>query len=109
MNRIAIWEIWGQRNCSERRKIVVAIHAPEPDPKSSHGDYRTLVEIDGITKSRYGYGVNSIQSLVLAMQLLRIHVESALGDGWIFFFNSDDTEPFDLLHSISITPGTTDP
>ncbi len=62
--------------------------------------------MDGITTSRYGHGVNSMQSLVLAMQLLHIHVEHAIRDGWQFYFDADDTEPFDLLHSISLRPGT---
>lgn len=108
MNRIATWELWGELNRSERRKIVIAIHAPEPDPESRHGDYRTLVEMQGITKSKYGYGFNSMQSLVIAMQLLRIHLESALHDGWQYYFDADDTDPFDLLHSISTDPGSTD-
>ena len=107
MNRIASWELWGQHHHSQRRAVVIAIHAPEPDPKSPHGDYRTLVDLDGITKSRYGRGVNSMQSLVLAMQLLRVQIEVALTDGWQFYFNSDDMEPFDLLHCMSIQLGTT--
>lgn len=101
MNRIATWELWGQENSSPRRAIRVAVHAPEPDPKSQHGDFRTLIEIDGVSKSRYGYGVNSMQSLVLAMQLLKIHVEQAIAVGWQFYFDETDDEPFDLLHSLS--------
>ena len=108
MNRIASWKLWGQRNRSQRRPIVVAVHTPEPDPNSPHGDYRTLVEIDGVTKSRYGHGVNSMQSLVLAMQLLHIHVEHAVRDGWLFYFDENDAEPFDLLHSISSRPGSSE-
>jgi len=114
MNRIATWELWGQENSSPRRAIFVAVHAPEPDPKSQHGDFRTLVEIDGVSKSRYGYGVNSMQSLVLAMQLLKIHVGRAIDVGWRFYFDENDDEPIDLLHSLSShlpssdVPGTND-
>jgi len=101
MNRIATLELWGQENNSPRRAILVAVHAPEPDPKSQHGDFRTLVELDGVSKSRYGYGVSSMQSLVLAMQLLKIHVEKAIAVGWQFYFDESDDEPFDLLHWLS--------
>ena len=102
MTSIATWELWGEQKQSPRRAVAIAIHAPEPDLKSEHGDYRTLVEMNGITKSRYGYGVNSMQSLVFGMQLLHIHAENAIRDGWQFDFGADDTEPFDLLHSISL-------
>ena len=106
MTPIAIWELWGQQKRLPRRVVVVAIHAPEHDPKSEHGDYRTLVEMDGISKSRYGYGVNSMQSLVLGMQLLHIDIENAIKEGWQFYFGADDTEPFDLLNSLSVRRGT---
>jgi len=61
----------------------------------------SLGELDGVSKSRYGYGVNSMQSLVLAMQLLKIHIEQAIAVGWLFYFDENDDEPFDLLHSLS--------
>ncbi|SMP71222.1 hypothetical protein SAMN06265222_1141 [Neorhodopirellula lusitana] len=64
--------------------------------------------MDGITKPRYGHGVNSMQSLVLAMRLLHIHIENAIRCGWQFYFDADDTEPFDLLHSISLRSETND-
>lgn len=102
MTPIATWELWAERKQSPRRAVMIAIHMPEPDPKSEHGDFRTLVEMDGITKSRYGHGVNSMQSLVLAMQLLQIHIEHAIREGWQFYFDADDTEPFNLLHSVSL-------
>ena len=102
MNRIATWKLWAQKNGTPRVLILVAVHAPEPDPKSPDGDYTTLVEIDGLTKSRFGHCVNSMQSLVLAMQLLRVQVELALSEGWLFHFAESDNEPFDLLNAISV-------
>ena len=104
MNRIATWELWAQKNGTPRVAILVAVHVPEPDPKSPHGDYRTLVEIDGVTKSRFGYGVSSMQSLAQAMQTLHVGVELALNEGWLFYFDESDNKPFDLLHAISLRP-----
>ena len=108
MNRIATWELWGEREGSQRRKLLISIHAPEPDPKSAHGDYRTLVEMDGLSTSRFAHGVNSMQSLMIATQLLRIELEEAIWIGWRFFFDAGDTEPFDLLQSIPIRAGKHD-
>ena len=101
MNRIATWKLWGQENNLPRRTILVVVHASELDPKSQHGDFRTLVEMDGVSKSRYGHGVNSMQSLVQAMQILKIHFEQAIAVGWQFYFDENDDEPFDRLHLLS--------
>ena len=104
MNPIAEWNLLGSKNGASLAPVCVALHQPEPDPKSPHGDFRTLVEISGIAKSEYVFGVNSMQSLVLALRVLQIQVELALDDGWIFFFDENHTEPFNLLEAI--TPAT---
>ena len=108
MNRIATWKLWGELNGSQRTPVLVVVHTPELDPTSPHGDYRTLVEINGVTEARYGHGVNSLQSLVLAMQLLYVQLEYALRIGWLFYFDEHDTDPFDLLHSLTTRPGIAD-
>ncbi|MEM9368377.1 MAG: hypothetical protein AAGD07_20475 [Planctomycetota bacterium] len=102
---VATWQLWATQDGAPRSLISVAIYLPEIDPKSKQGDYRTLVEIDAIGLRQYSYGANSLQSLVLAMQLLQVRVDHAVRTGRTFYFDEQDTEPFDLLHSLSTRPG----
>ena len=101
MNRIAQWNVCASKRGDARRAVCVALHCPERDPKSEHGDYRTYAELDGIGKSKHIMGVNSMQSLVLAMRFLHLQIECAIHDGWIFFFDETDDEAFDLLDAVS--------
>ncbi|MDB2687742.1 hypothetical protein N9Y42_11085 [Mariniblastus sp.] len=107
MSRIAEWNVYGSKNDAPLVQLCVAIHAPELDPDSKHDDCRTMVELCGLSESRYIFGVNSMQSLVLAMRVLHIEIEVALNDGWIFFFGDDHSQAFDLLAAVTpIEPST---
>ena len=101
MNPIAQWKLYASKNDGPRREVCATVHHPEVDPKSKHGDFRTCVHLDGISKPRYRMGVNSMQSLVLGVAFLRLQIECALVDGWVFFFNENDNEPFDFLSGIT--------
>ena len=101
MNIIAQWNVYASKKGGPRQEVCAKLHRPEVDPKSKHGDFRTLAHLDGISKCRHKMGVNSMQSLVLGISMLQLQVECAMADGWIFFFDETATEPFDLLGAIT--------
>lgn len=53
------------------KKITVSVSAPEPDPLP-RGDYRVLLTIKGFGKTytKYHYGVDPIQALLLALRII---------------------------------------
>ena len=101
MKPIAQWKVYASKNGGPRREVCATVHHPEFDPKSKNSDFRTCVHLDGIFKPRYRVGVNSMQSLVLGISFLRLEIECALHDGWVFFFDETDNEPFDLLNAFA--------
>jgi hypothetical protein len=50
---------------SQSRDVVVRISVPEPDPEQG-GDFRVLVEIDGLDEpySHYFHGVDDLQAFL---------------------------------------------
>ena len=53
-----------------RSEVTVRIFRPEPDPDESTYRCRFLVEWPSKTKNHYAYGVDAIQALLLALQML---------------------------------------
>ena len=104
MTVIATWDLYASRNSEDRIAIEASVYLPELDPRSSNDNYRTKIEITGILGPKYVCGVNSMQSLVLAMRLLRFHVEMASEANWKFYFDSESTDQFDLADAILPEP-----
>ena len=60
-----------------RRKIVVSIGLPRPDPLSKHGDWECAFLIQGVGKSKVQktFGVDSLQALMMAIEGVRVGLE----------------------------------
>ena len=56
MNRIAQWDVYASKRGDARRAVCVALHCPERDPKSEHGDYRTYAEV----QAHYGCQLDAV-------------------------------------------------
>jgi hypothetical protein len=60
-----------------RRKIVVSIGLPRPDPLSKHGDWECAFLIQGVGRSKVQktFGVDSLQALMIAIEGVRVGLE----------------------------------
>lgn len=94
--RLATSEYIAKNTAGDSVSLRLSLYAPEPDPKSEQGDYRCKVEIQGISFEKYAYGVDSLQALCLAVETLRLTIESLISDGWSFYFPTHLDEPFDF-------------
>ena len=67
------------------RAVTVEIHAPEPDPDSSHGDWRCPFRLHGaLDVTGAGYGVDALQALIHATQAARKAIDdSGLSLTWM--------------------------
>lgn len=61
----------------DMKRITVIVETPEPDPESRNGDWRCAFRISGLGQARkqYAYGIDSFQSLQLAMVWIRHYLE----------------------------------
>ncbi|WP_144059041.1 hypothetical protein [Rhodopirellula sp. SWK7] len=98
MPRIAEMTLDTARPGSERRSVCIALSLPEIDPKDSSGStYRTLLEFGDFYKPMYIHGDGSLQSLGLALSMLRNLLEIHADGGWVLYYSgTDDTASPDL-------------
>ncbi len=83
------------RNADEAtRGIRIRILSPEPDPLSENGDFRCWVELTGFSESRFVYGMDSLQSLCLAIEYVRKELDQFAGDGWSFSVRNRTRNPW---------------
>ena len=68
---------------------------PERDPLPG-GGYRCLVTIRGLGRKRYVYGVDSLQSLMLATVYVNIEINVLSGQGYRFFMSKSGSDALDM-------------
>ena len=95
------WDIIAERRLDIRRNggtrpVAVRIARPQRDPLPG-GDWMCLVEIDGIPRRqplvRASYGVDQMQALLLAFQLIRLELRLLRDDGFaLTWLDPDDQD-----------------
>ncbi len=95
MRPIAQSHIWYGKDNGERRRITVMICEPEKDPLPG-GDYRCPVTFRGLGRKKYVYGVDSLQSLMLAVVFVNIGIDSLSHQGYHFFMNKSGGDALDM-------------
>lgn len=83
----------------ERVLIEVEIFLPEDDPESEQSDFRCLVRLGGLSLQKYVYGVDSFQSLSLALKFLEIEFQRLTDLGWRFYLPECADEAIDICSS----------
>ena len=92
MEPIAEWHLHASKQGSARIPVCLTVYRPQAQPESTCSLYQTFVEIKGISaKPRHVSGVSSLQSMVLALRILQVYVESALNHGWLFYIDDTDS------------------
>ena len=90
---IAHLELTRVRTNGQRTLISVKVGPPY---KTIEGAWRTPVEIHGLDDRLADiYGVDSLQSLCLAIRLVKARLESAIADGDRLVDSEDSDIPFD--------------
>lgn len=99
MTRIAEMQLDARRTDGECRNLCIAISCPERDPNDLNGNmYRTLLEVNGFFKPRYIYGDGSLQSLTLAIPILKESLASIPVRGWTLYYPGTDNVASPDLH-----------
>lgn len=81
----------------EDRKLEVEVFSPGKDPESHYGDHRCLVRIRGLGVEKYAYGVDSLQSLSLALKTIENELQRLSDNGWQFYMAGHRDHPFDIF------------
>ncbi len=68
---------------------------PEKGPLPG-GGYRCPVTIRGLGRERYVYGVDSLQSLMLATVYVNIEINALSGRGYRFFMSKSGGDALDM-------------
>jgi hypothetical protein len=92
---IAQSKLWFKKGRGDRRSIIFIIGKPERDPLPG-GDYRCLVTIRGLGRKRYVFGVDSLQSLMLAMFYVNAEVNVLCRQGYRFYMSKSGRNELDI-------------
>jgi len=95
MSPIAQSSLWIGKRRGKRRRITVTIGKPERDPLPG-GGYRCLVTIRGLGRKRYVFGVDSLQSLMLATFFVNIEINALSRQGCRFFMSKSGGDALDM-------------
>jgi hypothetical protein len=93
--QIAQSKLWIKKGRQERRPITFIIGKPERDPLPG-GDYRCLVTIRGLDRKRYVFGVDGLQSLMLAMFYVNTEVNLLCRQGYRFYMSKSGRNELDI-------------
>ena len=92
---IAKSDLWMGKSRGERRRITISIAKPEKDPLKG-GNYRCLATIRGLKRKRYIYGIDSLQSLMLATFWLKVEINVLKRQGSVFFMSKTGRDKLEM-------------
>jgi hypothetical protein len=78
-----------------RKKCDIKIGLPEKDPKSI-ADYRCPIATSIFPITKYAYGIDSIQALMMATELLRVNFHSLAKQGFKFYVSKSGPSEINL-------------
>ena len=80
----------------EALTLKIAIKAPEPVPKTTHGDWRCKVKLAGLCDNSFIYGVDGLQALSLAIKYVETELRAFSDAGWQFYLPDCPNQPIDI-------------
>jgi|SRR5580698_1513336 hypothetical protein len=93
--QVAQSKLWFKKGRAARQPITFMIGKPERDPLPG-GNYRCPVTIRGLGKKRHVFGVDSLQSLMLAMFLINTEVNILCRQGYRFYMSKSGKNELDI-------------
>jgi hypothetical protein len=91
---IAESKLYGEQSGKRRVPVHFRVGAPKRDPR---GSVCCKVHLRGIDPPRTIHGEDSLQALSLAFAFIHIRIRALQAEGWQFYFNQRDSDPFDVL------------
>jgi len=80
----------------EQVTLKIAIGAPQPDPKSTSGDYRCKVKLAGLGDKTFIHGIDALQALSLALKFVESELRAFSDAGWHFYLPGFPDQPVDI-------------
>ncbi|CAJ1885214.1 hypothetical protein LMBIIBHN_03792 [Aeromonas salmonicida] len=87
----------------EQVTLKIAIGAPQPDPKSTSGDYRCKVKLAGLGDKTFIHGIDALQALSLALKFVESELRAFSDAGWHFYLPGSARRYRRLLFSRDLT------
>ncbi|UUI61452.1 DUF6968 family protein [Aeromonas salmonicida] len=80
----------------EQVTLKIAIGAPQPDSKSTSGDYRCKVKLAGLGDKTFIHGIDALQALSLALKFVESELRAFSDAGWHFYLPGCPDQPVDI-------------